>query len=80
MTRQQIIDNLDIIQAYDRITFLRMADHLDFDDYRLIDNLKRKVAMLSQTYAERYGEAPLIDTCENLDDISALRQKLQQIV
>lgn len=80
MTNQQIIDNFNIVQLHDRITFLRMADHLDFDDYRLIDKLKREMATLSQTYEEQYGEAPLIDACRYLDDVSVLRKKLQEML
>jgi isocitrate dehydrogenase kinase/phosphatase len=80
MTSQQITDNLNIVQLHDRVTFLRMADHLDFDDYRLIDRLKREMATLSQTYEEQYGEAPLIDACRYLDDVRALRKKLQEML
>ena len=80
MTNQQIIDNLNIVQLHDRITFLRMADYLDFDDYRLIDRLKREMIALSQAYKEQYGEAPLIDACRYLDDVRALRKKLQEML
>lgn len=80
MTNQQITDNLNIVQLHDRVTFLRIADHLDFDDYRLIDKLKREMIALSQAYKEQYGKEPLIDACRYLDDVRVLRKKLQEML